>query len=52
MVCITFYRPRHHTTKRQMVTKYTLHNLLTMVAFWFSCGTPPCKMQKGLDNHL
>jgi hypothetical protein len=34
-----------------MVTKYILHNSLTMVAFCFSCSTP-CKMRKGLKNHL
>jgi Zn-finger protein len=34
-----------------MVTKYTLKNSLTMVAFCF-CFVAPCKTQKGLDNHL
>jgi hypothetical protein len=35
MFCTTFYRTHHHTsTSHQMVTKYTLQNLLTMVAFF------------------
>jgi hypothetical protein len=52
MVCVLHSSTGLTTTpSHRMVTKFTPQYLQIMVAFSFSCGNP-CKMRKGLDNHL